>query len=111
MHPIEPANSDWHLKVYTPPDQYEIHLKPGYTIAQHFETIGKDLSQQIKRRWEDPEDFEYVHFLIHVTHRSDLDLIRRDPEVAYIIEYAEYQVIDDTMIEGEAPNIPKHDEL
>ncbi|CAD0084655.1 unnamed protein product [Aureobasidium vineae] len=111
MHPIEPANLDWHMKVYTPPHQYEVHLKPGYTIEQHFETIGKDLGSQIRRRWEDPEDFEYAQFIIYLPDQADLNLIRRDPRVTFVAQDAEYQAINDLMEESEAPKVAKHDEL
>jgi hypothetical protein len=39
-----------HMKVFTPSDEYGIHLDSGYTLDAHFETISKDLSQHIRRR-------------------------------------------------------------
>lgn len=109
MHPIEPANLNWHLKVYTPPDEYEIHLTPGYTISKHFETIGKDLSHRIRRRWEDPEDVDFVHFLIYLPEKENLGLVRRDPGVELVIESAEYQAISDPTVEEDYHG--KHVEL
>ncbi|CAD0090235.1 unnamed protein product [Aureobasidium mustum] len=111
MHPIEPANLDWHMEVYTPLDTYEIHLQPGYTIAEHFTTIGKDLSPHIKRRWDDPEDFEDVSFTIYLPDQADLDLIRRDSGVGLVAQFAEYQAVNDPMVESEPPKAITHDEL
>lgn len=113
MHPIEPANLDWHMKVFTPVDEYEIHLKPGYSIKDHFKKIGKDLSQHIRRRWETPEDFDYVHYIIYLPDQANTDLIRRDPEVTFVIQSAEYQVINDPIPEEleRLPKVARHDEL
>ena len=113
MHPIEPANLDWHMKVFTPADEYEIHLKPGYSIKDHFKTIGKDLSQHMRRRWETPEDFDYVHYIIYLPDQANLYLIRRDPEVAFVLQSAEYQVINDPIPEEleRLPKVARHDEL
>jgi hypothetical protein len=113
MHPIEPADLNWHMKVSTPPNEYAIYLKPGYSIKDHMETIGKDLSAKIRRRWEDPEVFDYVHFVIVLPDQGDLDLIRRDPEVKYVLQHAEYQCISDSTPEEDArgPKTAKHDEL
>jgi hypothetical protein len=97
MHPIEPANLDWHMKVSTPPDEYMIFLSPGYTIEDHFKTISKDLSQHIRQRWEDFEIFEHSHYVIYLPDQlqADLDLIRRDSEVSL----------------ERMPKVAKHDEL
>jgi hypothetical protein len=112
MHPIEPADLDWHMKVFTPPNEYDIYLRPGYSIKDHMETIGKDLSKQIRRRWEDPEDFDYVHFVICLPDKEDLDLIRRDPGVTSVLQHAEYQCINDPIPEeDEGPKVARHDEL
>jgi hypothetical protein len=113
MHLIEPADLNWHMKVFTPPNEYDIYLAPGYSIKDHMETIGKDLSQAIRRRWEDPEDFDYVHFVICLPDEEDLDLIRRDPEVTSVLQHAEYQCISDPTPEEDArgPKTAKHDEL
>lgn len=73
--------------------------------------IGKDLSQHIKRRWDDPEDFEYAHFTIYLPDRADLDLIRRDSRVTLVAQAAEYQVVNDPMVESEPPKANKHNEL
>jgi hypothetical protein len=114
MHPIEPADLNWHMKVFTPPNEYAIYLKPGYSIKDHMETIGKDLSAKIRQRWEDPEIFEHAHFVIVLpdSDRADLDLIRRDPEVDLIIEHAEYQAMNDPIPEEDrGPKTARHDEL
>jgi hypothetical protein len=112
MHPIEPADLNWHMKVSTPPNEYAIYLKPGYSIKDHMETIGKDLSAKIRRRWEDPEIFDYVRFVIVLPDQRDLDLIRRDPEVEYVLQHAEYQCISDpTPEEDRGPKTARHDEL
>jgi hypothetical protein len=101
MHPITPPDLDWHMKVYTPPDEYTIYLCPGYTIANHLQTIGKDLSPHILRRWEDVEIFENGHYLIHLPEefRGTLELIRRDPGVDSVHEHAEYQAFNDPINE------------
>ena len=39
-----------HREVFIPPDEYDIHLNPGHTLEARFETIGKDLSQHVRRR-------------------------------------------------------------
>ena len=112
MHPIEPASMDWHMEVFTPPHEYEVHLKPGYTIDEHLETINKDLNQHIRHRWEDLDLFEHSHYLIHLLDQADLNLIRRDPEVLFVQEAAEYQCINDPMgKEDNGPKTQKHDEL
>ncbi|KAH0289600.1 hypothetical protein M436DRAFT_55518 [Aureobasidium namibiae CBS 147.97] len=113
MHPIEPPDLDWHLAVFTPPDEYLVYLKPGYTISQHLQTIGKDLSPHIRRHWEDFEIFERAHYIIYLPDQTYLDLIRRDPEVSLVIQNAEYQAISDPVPEEleRGPNVPKHDEL
>lgn len=113
MHPIKPPNLDWHLKVFTPLDEYLIYLKPGYTISQHLQTIGKDLGPHIRRHWEDFEIFERAHYIIYLPDQTDLDLIRRDPEVSLVRQNAEYQAISDPVPEGleRGPKVPKHDEL
>jgi hypothetical protein len=99
MHPIEPADLDWHMKVSTPPDEYMIFLEPGYTIEDHFKTINKDLSQHIRRRWEDFEIFQHSHYVIYLPDQlqADLDLIRRDSEVSLVIQHAEYQAMNDPL--------------
>ena len=76
MHPISPPDLNWHLKVFTPVDEYAVYLQPGYTITSHFSTIGKDLSPHIRRRWEDFEIFEYAHYIIYlpVNLKEDLEL-------------------------------------
>jgi hypothetical protein len=111
MHPIGPANLDWHMKVSTLPDEYEIHLKPGYSIKEHFKTISKDLSQHIRRRWETPEDFDYVHYIIYLPDQANLYLIRRDPKVTFVLQSAEYQVINDPIPEKleRLPKVARHE--
>jgi hypothetical protein len=99
MHPISPPDLTWHLKVFTPPDEYLIYLSPHYTISSHFSTIGKDLSPHIRRRWEDCEIFEHAHYIIYSPDRVNLDLIRRDSGVDSVYEHAEYQAIDDPVDE------------
>lgn len=113
MHPIEPADLDWHLKVFTPPDEYLVYLEPGYTISQHLKTIGRDLSPHIRRYWEDFEIFERTHYVIYLPDQTDLDLIRRDPAVSVVIRNAEYQAISDPVPEEDerGPKIVKHNEL
>lgn len=64
MHPIELANLNRHLEVFTPPGEYLIYLKPGHTISQHLKAIGKDLSPHFRRYWEDFEIFERAHYII-----------------------------------------------
>jgi hypothetical protein len=101
MHPIEPADLNWHLKVFTPSDEYMIILQPGYTISSHFSTIGKDLSPHIRRRWEDFEIFEHAHYIVYLPEEfeGDLELIRRDPGVEGVQRNAEYQGISDPVDE------------
>ncbi|KAG9733131.1 hypothetical protein KCU73_g11128, partial [Aureobasidium melanogenum] len=111
MHPIKPADLSWHLGVTTPPDEYQIYLEPGYTISAHLKTLGKDLSHQIRRRWEDPEIFEFAHYLVCLPEQEDLDLIRRDPGVRYVVESAEYQMISDPIVEENENCGGKHVEL
>ena len=113
MHPIEPADLNWHLKVFTPPDEYLIYLRPGYTISQHLETIGTHLSPRIRRHWEDFDIFEHAHYIVYLPDQTDLNLIRRDPEVASVAQNAEYQAIDDPILDEleRAPKVAKHDEL
>lgn len=89
MHPIQPANLNWHLKVFTPPDEYLVHLKPGYTLSQHFETIGKDLTPHFRRCWDDFEIFESAHYIVYLPDTTDLDLIRRDAGVESVERSAE----------------------
>jgi hypothetical protein len=101
MHPITPPDLNWHMKVYTPPNEYTIYLSPGHTIEAHLKTIGKDLSPHILRRWEDAEIFEHGHYLIHLPgeFRETLELIRRDPGVDSVHEHAEYQAFNDPINE------------
>lgn len=113
IHPIEPADLNWHLKMFTPPDEYLIYLRPGYTISQHLETIGTHLSPRIRRHWEDFDIFERAHYVVYLPDQTDLNLIRRDPEVASVAQNAEYQAVDDPLPEEleRGPKIAKHDEL
>jgi hypothetical protein len=103
------------MKVYTPPDEYTIYLSPGYTIEAHLQTINKDLSPHILRRWEDAEIFEHGHYLIYLPeeYTAELELIRRDPGVDSVYRHAEYQCIDDPMDEEleMLPKVARHEEL
>jgi hypothetical protein len=59
--------------------------------------MGKDLSPQILRRWEDFEIFEHAHYIVYLPDEfeEDLELIRRDPGVEGVQRFAEYQGISD----------------
>jgi hypothetical protein len=83
MKPLMPAPMvTVHTEIWRQPDQYHVYLAEGYTIAEHFYTIGKNLTHRIKRRWDDHElDHPNYAFTIYLTDQSDLDLIRRDPRI------------------------------
>ncbi|KEQ99845.1 hypothetical protein AUEXF2481DRAFT_35768 [Aureobasidium subglaciale EXF-2481] len=49
MHRVHPADLDWHMSVFIPPNEYEVFLTSGYTIENHFQAIGKDLSNRRRR--------------------------------------------------------------
>ncbi|KAF1826351.1 uncharacterized protein K489DRAFT_376761 [Dissoconium aciculare CBS 342.82] len=83
IKPLMPAPMvDVHTEIWRQPDQYYVYLAEGYTIAEHFHTIGQNLTHRIKRRWDDPDlDHPNYAFTIYLTDQSDLDLIRRDSRV------------------------------
>jgi hypothetical protein len=76
---------DVHTVIWRQPDRYYVSLTQGYTIAEYFHTIGKNLIHRIKRLWDDRDlDYPNYAFTIHLTDHSDLDLIRRDSRVTSV---------------------------
>jgi hypothetical protein len=108
MKPLLPAPvTTVHTGIWRKPDQYHVYLTEFYTIAEHFHTIGKNLTHRIKRRWDEHDiDGPYYNFNIHLTDQSDLDLVRRDYRVSSVHQY--YELSDLEMFDWtyEAPDHP-----
>lgn len=107
MKPLRPAPvGSVHGEIWREPDHYHVYLAQGYTIAEHFHTIGKNLTHLIKRRWDGDLDGPHYAFKIYLTDQSDLDLIRRDYRVSSVYQYYESANLDMFDWTSEAPDKP-----
>lgn len=83
------------------PGEFEIYLQPGYTLEEHFETIGKRFERPqiccIGDHIADPDMFDQTYYRLRNTDMADVDLIRRDPRVQWVGLAAYGRGIDDAV--------------
>lgn len=94
MLPVQNPDLNLGLGGLIQPNQYEVVLEKGYSIEEHFRTIGIDLSASLIRLYDDLEAFTSVSYIIRIADSANLDLIRRDSQVRTIALHALYRMIE-----------------